>query len=145
MATSKKVTPQPPKAQPVEKLYCVVCHQPWPGGPYRSSEEQQRRVSAACGAKGSIEEATLDIEHLLFAAKCVLNDNTEDGTTEEHRRWVIDTLLEFAQGACEALKESTEALWDETALYLWPTTPRAREAAEVAPEKAADAPESAPF
>ena len=40
----------------------------------------------------------------------MLNDETNDGTTQEERDWVIDTLLGYAQGACETLKESTEAL-----------------------------------
>jgi len=112
---------------------CVVCNQPWPEGLYRSAKEQDRRVSAACTARGGLDEAPRDIEHLLFAALRVLNDDTEDDTeeAEEHRRWVIETLLEYAQGACERLKESSEALWNVTALYLWPTTPKAKKAAEV--------------
>jgi hypothetical protein len=69
MAASKKVTPQPPKKHPrSKKRSCVVCNQPWPEGPYCSSKEQQRRVTVACEAQGGIDEATRDIEHLLFAA-----------------------------------------------------------------------------
>ena len=77
------------------KSQCVVCNQPWPKGPYNSSEEQERRVSAACEAKGGLEGATRNIEHLLFAALRVVRDETKDGTTEEDRNWVMQTLIEY--------------------------------------------------
>jgi hypothetical protein len=109
---------------------CVVCNQPWPEGKYCYGEEQHHRQSAATGAQGGVDEATRDIEHLLFAALRVLNDETEDGTTEANRNWVMNTLLQYAEGACEQLKESSQALFKVTALYLWPMNPRARETAE---------------
>jgi hypothetical protein len=109
---------------------CVVCKQPWPTGEHRYSEEQTRRQVAACDAKGGVEEATRDIEHLLFALDRVPNAEREDGTTEEHQQWVMDTLLQYARGACESLKEDTEALWREMGLYLWPWRSRAEETTE---------------
>lgn len=116
-------------------LSCVVCNQSWPEGKYRYGKEQQRRQSAAVGAKNGLEEATRDIEHLLFAALRVLNDDTTDD--EEHRRWVLDTLLTYAQGACEELKERTEAIWGVTTKYIWPTHPGARELVQVEEAEAA--------
>src|SRR5207245_3073331 len=96
----------------------------------RYGKEQQRRQSRAVGAKIGLETATRDIEHLLFAALRVLNDDTEDGTTEETRKWVVTTLLEYAQGACENLKEREEARYEVTALYLYPTHPGPQEPEE---------------
>ena len=68
---------------------CVVCNQPWPEGEYRYGQEQLHRQGAACGAHSGVDEAVRDIEHLLFAALRVLSDDTEDGTTEKHRRGVV--------------------------------------------------------
>jgi hypothetical protein len=110
---------------------CIVFNQPWPDGEHCHSKEQSRRQSVACGADTGIETATRDVEHLLFAALRVLNDETEDGTTEEQRNWVVTTLLQYAEGACEQLKESRKALFDVTSLYLWPMNPGARDTAEV--------------
>ncbi len=73
-------------------------------------------MSRACGAEHGIEKATRDIQHLLFAALRVLNDETQDGTTEEDRKLVIETLLECAQGAGEGLERSIKALWGVTPL-----------------------------
>jgi hypothetical protein len=40
-------------------------------------------------------------------------------------KWAIETLVQYAQGACEELKERTDALWKVTGDYLWPTNPGA--------------------
>jgi hypothetical protein len=77
-----------------------------------------------------VEEETRNIEHLLFAALRLLRDETKDGTSEEDLKWTLATLVEYAQGACEQLKESAEALYKVTALYLWPINPGARATAE---------------
>jgi hypothetical protein len=100
---------------------CVVCNQPWPKGLTHYSQRQQERQSKATGAHNDVERALTNLDALLLAAQSVRGAESIAGgeVEEEERERALDTLLNYARGEGENIKEKLDALWEVTAVYLW--------------------------